>query len=385
MSQISRFPAASFNEASIPAPAFRPAGPIHMVWLATAACNLRCVHCSTAATKRRPGELSTAEAFDLFEQFAGMGVFDVAVSGGEPLARRDIFDVLAHATALGIRTGLGSNGSTVTPAVARRLHQAGLHRLQISIDGLEATHDCARRLPGLFHVSAAAIARGLDAGLRVHVCFTAHRLNYHELEAVIDQCIAWGVQRFNLSRLVPMGRGCPDLDLTPAEWKEVVTGFEAKRRAVADKIEFSTHLAQLILVDPTLACIPGFAGCQAGRAQGCIGAEGEVMPCVLLPVVIGNVREQSLADIWHESSVIRSLQDRSLLGGACGTCTYREKCGGCRGVAFAYTGDHLAADPRCWLRDSSVNSPNNKGGPSSWHSQPQPTLGLKASPNGILA
>ena len=357
-------------------PAFRPQVPIHMVWLATAACNARCVHCSTAASKRRPGELTTTEAFHLFDQMAAMGVFDVAVSGGEPLTRRDIYDVLAHATGLGIRLGLGSNGSPVTPRVVHRLRAVGLHRLQISIDGLEATHDQARRWPGLFHKSAHAIALGLDAGLRVHVCFTAHRLNVHELDAVIDQCLAWGVHRFNLSRVVPTGRGGPELDLTPLEWRDVVTAFEAKRRAYADQIEFSTHLAQQILVNPELACLPGFAGCQAGRGQGFIGAEGEVMPCVLLPVVIGNVRERPLAEIWEASPVIRSLQDRTQLSGWCGTCSVRETCGGCRGVAYAYTGNYLAADPRCWL-----HAP--QGGHPSWQ-QPRPTLRLNPSSNATL-
>src|SRR5690242_13565729 len=112
-----------------PAP-FCPRAPFHMVWLATAACNARCVHCSTAATKRRPGELTTDEAKGLFDQLAGMGVFDVAVSGGEPLSRRDIFELLAYGTGLGLRLGLGTNGSTVTPRVVQRLRSTGLHRLQ---------------------------------------------------------------------------------------------------------------------------------------------------------------------------------------------------------------------------------------------------------------
>jgi radical SAM protein with 4Fe4S-binding SPASM domain len=184
-------------------------------------------------------------------------------------------------------------------------------------------------------------------------------MNHLELNDVIDQCIDWGVHRFNLSRVVPTGRGGPELDLTPQEWCEVVTTFETKRKEVGHRIEFSTHLAQLILVDPSLACVPGFAGCQAGRGQGCIGAEGEVMPCVLLPVVIGNVRERSLAEIWGTSPVIRALRDRSHLTGSCGTCAFREQCGGCRGVAYAYTRDYLAADPRCWL-----HAP--QGGQQSW-------------------
>jgi radical SAM protein with 4Fe4S-binding SPASM domain len=328
---------------------FRPQLPYHMVWLATNACNARCVHCSSDAAKCLPHELTTLQAKQMFDDLAAIGIFDVAVSGGEPLTRRDIFEVMEHAINRGIRLGLGSNGSTVTPKVARRLKQIGLNRLQISIDGLEETHDRARRWKGLFQKSIRAIKTGLDEGLQVHVCFTAHRLNFRELGAVIDQCVSGGVRRFNMSRLVPTGRGDASLDLTPGEWKELVEAFELKRAALAGQMEFSTHLAQLVLVDPTLDCTSGFVGCQAGLGQGCIGPEGDVTPCVMLPVVVGNVRDKSLEEIWHSSPIIRSLQDRSNLKGWCQTCDLRENCGGCRGIAYSYTGDLLAADPRCWL------------------------------------
>jgi radical SAM protein with 4Fe4S-binding SPASM domain len=294
----------------------------------------------------------------MFDDFATSGVFDVAVSGGEPLTRRDIFEVIEYAIGLGIRVGLGSNGSTVTPHVARRLKEIGLDRLQISIDGLEETHDRARRWRGLFQKSLRAIKTGIEARLDVHVCFTAHRLNFHELEAVIDQCAAWGVKRFNMSRLVPTGRGDASLDLTPGEWKTLIEEFERKRATLAGQIEFSTHLAQLVLLDPSLDCTTGFVGCQAGLGQGCVGPEGDVTPCVMLPVVVGNIRQQSLEEIWRSSSVIQALQDRSNLKGWCHSCDQREKCGGCRGVAYAYTGDPLAADPRCWLYVDPNELPN---------------------------
>ena len=114
-------------------------------------------------------------------------------------------------------------------------------------------------------------------------------------------------------------------------------------------MDFTTHLAQEILSDPALECQPGFVGCSAGIGQGCIDSVGNVTPCVMLPVVVGNIREKSFAEIWQSSEVINALQDRSRLKGWCQSCAHREKCGGCRGVAYGYTGDHLEADPRCWL------------------------------------
>jgi radical SAM protein with 4Fe4S-binding SPASM domain len=325
---------------------YRPQFPLHMVWLSTNACNARCVHCSSDSLKCFPDELSTSEAKQLFEDLASIGVVDLAVSGGEPFTRPDLFELLEHAVGLGLRVGVGSNGSTIDDSVVERLAEIGIDRLQISIDGTAATHDLARRWNGLYRRSAAAIERGIEAGLRVHVCFTVHALNYSEIDAVASACCQWGVSRLNVSRFVPTGRGDASLDLPPWQWRAVIEHVEELRQNPALKI--STHLAQLVLVDEALACEPAFAGCQAGLAQGCIDARGNVMPCVMLPVVVGNIRERSLREIWREAPLLQSLRDRSNLQGNCGACELKDQCGGCRGVALAYTGDPLGADPRCW-------------------------------------
>lgn len=336
--------------------------PLHMVWLATNACNLRCVHCSSNAAHRLPNELSTDEACKMFDEFAEIGVWDVAVSGGEPLIRKDLIDVLRHANALGIKIGVGSNGTSITETIAQQMVDAGVDRLQISIDGLHKTHDIARRKPGLFQISAGAIERGLSAGLRVHVCFTVHRLNFQELATVIDKCASWGVLRFNMSRFVPTGRGTIHLDLTPEEWRRVLETYYEKRREYRAVMEFTTHLSHQVLFDEQLECTPGFLGCQAGRAQGCVGPEGDVTPCVMLPLVVGNIRRERLKDIWLNSPVLKQLRDRGAVKGWCHSCTFREKCGGCRAVAYSYTGDFLAADPRCWLHSQDPQSKENNDG-----------------------
>ena len=290
----------------------------------------------------------------MLTELASLGVFDMAFSGGEALVRGDIFALVAHATEHRIRVGLGSNGSTVNRRVVAQLRSAGLHRLQISIDGLEPTHDLARRWRGLFAKAERAIQIGLDGGLRVHVCFTAHRLNHTELAAVIDWCGEWGVHAFNLSRFIPTGRGTRALDLTTREWRDVTALFEAKRRELSNRMQFSTHLAQLVLADPELNCVPGFVGCQAAAGQACIGPEGEVSPCVMLPLIVGNIRERSFAEIWTKSPELIALRDRSRLEGRCNTCRLRAKCGGCRAVAYAYTGNPLASDPRCWRDEAAA-------------------------------
>lgn len=326
-----------------------PEYPYHLVWIATNACNARCIHCSTAAAKKLPGELSTGEAKQLFTELAAIGVFDIAISGGEPLTRPDILEIIQHMRAVGLKLGIGSNGSTITEENVRQLKELGVSRLQISIDGTEELHDLARRWVGLFQKAKTAIALGIKGGLDVHVCMTLHKLNYKVLEEVVQLCIRWGVKKFNLSRFIPTGRGDQSLDLPKDVWKECIHTYQTLKKRYEGRIEMTTHLSQSVLVDPALHDCYGFNGCQAGIGQGCIGPTGDVSPCVMLPIMVGNVRESSFADVWQNAPLINSLKRRSELKGACSSCPFIHKCGGCRAVAYAYTGDVFQTDGRCWL------------------------------------
>ena len=326
-----------------------PTFPFHMVWIATNLCNTKCIHCSSASGRKNHDELNTVEAISLLDSFARSGILDVAISGGEPLLREDIFEVIEYAASLGIRIGLGSNGTTITPQVVSRLKSIGIHRLQISLDGLESTHDTVRCFPGLYKKAVNAIKIGIEGGLRVHVCFTLYKMNKDEISEILKQSIMLGVKRFNISRFVPTGRGNKSMDMTRSEWEAAVAYCDSLRWNYSDRIEITTHLAQMILSEPALMENDYFAGCQAGRGQGCVGSTGEVSPCVVLPVVIGNIREKPFDEIWQQSPIIESLQNRKDLKGQCMKCSYIEKCGGCRAVAFAYTGDYLETDPRCWI------------------------------------
>lgn len=329
--------------------ATRVAAPLHMVWISTNACNARCLHCSSASERRTPDELTAAEVVSLFDEFADYGVLDLAVSGGEPLMRRDLFDLVAHATSRGLAVGVGSNGGGITPRQAQGLFDARVNRFQVSLDGLADAHDRLRRWPGLFDRVHRSIRTAREAGLRVHVCCTINRFNVWGLEAFAAHVATLGVARLNFSRYVPTGRGTDALDLTPAEWRSVVERCARLRREYRGTMDIVGHLAQQVLVDEELRDMPTFVGCQAGAGQGCVTANGTVFPCVLLPVAVGNVRDRPFREIWAESPVLRALRSRETLSGACGACPERPRCGGCRAVAYAKTGDYLATDPRCWL------------------------------------
>lgn len=328
---------------------FTPAMPFHMVWLATDACTARCLHCSSNSAKRRPDELTTDEALDLMRQFAESGVVDVGISGGEPLLRRDLPEVLAYAKALCLSVGIATNGAKLSDSTALRLADLGLDRLQVSLDGFATAHETLRRWPGLFARVLRTVETGNQAGLRVHICCTINRLNVGELQAFVEFVASLPVKRLNLSRYVPTGRGQDALDIPDREWRAVVEQCAELRRRMRDRIEITTHLAQQILVDEEVAEMPAHIGCQAGRGQGCVTANGTVYPCVLLPVPLGNIRQATFQQIWTGSSIVRRLQHRETLEGQCSRCSVRERCGGCRAVAFAKTGRLFATDPRCWI------------------------------------
>ena len=325
-----------------------PSLPYHMVWISTNACNARCIHCSTDALKAYKNEMSTDEAMNMFSEFASLGIFDIAISGGEPFVRKDIFIILEHIKSLGLKVGIGSNGSTINEAILNRLKEVDIDRIQFSLDGLEATHDKVRNWEGLYKKTVTSIQSAISKQLNVHVCFTVHKYNYFDIDSVIELCMEWGVKRFNLSRIVPTGRGNISLDLPNELWKRITIDYETKRRTFCDHMEFTSHLSQEILVNSELDCYNSFIGCQAGIGQGCVDSRGEVYPCVLLPIEIGNVRDDSFENIWRNSEVNQKLKERNNLKGGCHNCELISKCGGCRAVAYAQTGDYLGYDTRCW-------------------------------------
>ncbi|MGO3928290.1 radical SAM/SPASM domain-containing protein [Rhodopseudomonas pseudopalustris] len=333
-----------------------PEAPYHVVWLATDACTARCQHCSSNSAKQSPDELTTSEAMAMIDDLAAAGVVDLGISGGESLLRGDILDVLAHAKKRGLAVGIATNGAKLTPHRAAALAGLGLDRLQVSLDGFAEQHDELRRWPGLFERALATIATAQAAGLRVNVCCTITRLNANTLEPFVDFIAGLGIGRLNLSRFIPTGRGDDALDPGDARWRSIIELCGGLQRKYHRRLAIVTHLAQHILVDPEAGDLPAFTGCQAGRGQGCISANGTIYPCVLLPVAIGNIRSHPFRQIWTGSPLIQAFQARDKLEGACGACAVRDRCGGCRAVAFAASGNPFSSDPRCWVHEPQLGS-----------------------------
>lgn len=326
---------------------FRPAFPLHFVFILGYKCNLACTHCSSNADSHGSLGYSTDEARNILRQMAEIGVVDVAFSGGEPLLRRDLEELIRFASAGGLSTGTSTNGYAVTERRARSLKAAGLDRLQVSLDGTREAHERVRG-KGSFDHAVTAIRRSLDAGLRTHICFTAMRSNAHLLPEMIDLAVELGVDGFNLSQFVPTGRGVADEALAPLVAKRLLeVWLDAKARHSA--LHLTAHSSGLAALSPEAEHCRG--GCQAGISIGCITPDGDVTPCVMFPLSLGNLRDRALADIWSSSPTVATLKSRAVKG-ACASCAHRIDCGGCRAGAWALTGDMMAEDPSCWLPSS---------------------------------
>ncbi|MFQ5613098.1 MAG: radical SAM protein, partial [Anaerolineae bacterium] len=322
-------------------------------WNITRRCNLRCSHCYLDADARASGEgeLTTAEGLRFIEQLGDLCPGAMLIfSGGEPLLRADLLDLISHAARRGLLPVLGTNGVLLSDEQARRLAAAGLAGVGLSLDSLNPErHDAFRGLPGAWRKTVAAMAACRRHGLAVQIHATATRDNYGEIPALIAFAAGQGAVAFNLFFLVCTGRGQQMIDITPAQYEEsliaLVAAQDKYRGRMLIRARCAPHFRRLVHAQ-SLNLAAATAGCMAGTAYCRVTPEGEVTPCPYLPLVAGNLRSDSLADIWHTALVFRRLRQPDLRG-RCGACEFAVLCGGCRARAFAASGDLMAEDPWC--------------------------------------
>ncbi|MBU0494440.1 MAG: radical SAM protein [Chloroflexi bacterium] len=337
--------------------------PAHPVWEMTAACNLRCIHCHTSGGQRSPDELTTQEAKRLFDQLAEVSEFRMmAYTGGEPLMRGDLMELLAYSQALGFTNTIATNATLIDDAVARDLRRYGVAIGAVSLDGFDAaTHDYVRNQPGAFDAALRGIEALRRAGIPLHINITAMEYNLDQLESLMGLLDELGTAILIMYQLVPVGRGHAieqaALDLGA---NERLIRFMAQAQRVSQAImepvagpQYWPFLLQQngIRGGPLLRLAETvFHGCSAGRGFVYIKPNGEVWPCPFIEVPCGNVRETPFKTIWADAPIFQDLRDREhRLQGRCGECEYRKLCGGCRGRTLAVTGNLLAEDPSCFI------------------------------------
>jgi Fe-coproporphyrin III synthase len=349
-------------------------------WNLTDRCNLSCAHCYSRSGPGRTteGELTTAEAFGVIDDLANMGVPLILFTGGEPLMREDIWELATHARSRGLKMALSTNGTLITPDIARRIKESGIEYAGISLDGARAeTHDRFRNFPGAFAQTIKAFAACQEAGLRCGVRVTLTKENCRELEALVDLSLSLGASRFCLYWLVPTGRGTDSYTRLQLGRDEVTDALDLLYRKAKETdpaaMEFLTvdapqdciHLLASMEKDRSedLADARGLleslkGGCSAGTRVANIDTRGNVYPCQFArspEFLVGNIRDRPFSRIWADGSnpVLARFREKQVrLRGRCGDCTYRDLCGGgCRVRAHAVEGDFLAEDPFCFVED----------------------------------
>jgi radical SAM protein len=348
--------------------------PFTLAWEVTRACGLACLHCRAEANPfRDPDELSTDEAFGLIDQAVDLGGPILVVTGGDPLMRPDVYDLLKYAVGRDLRVALSpsATGRLTRPAL-ERVKAAGTHMLHLSLDGASAeTHDRFRGVRGSYERTIARMRDASDLDLLLQIGTTVSRHNLAELAAIGDRVAEIGATVWTVFFLVPTGRGQASDMLTAAEHEQVfhwlhdyarsapfhvrTIAAQQYRRVVIQAQDTAANSSQQPRWEYTGT---GFSARVQKRASAMRGVNdgngfcfvsnvGDVYPSGFLQIKAGNVREQTLSQIYRDSPLFRSLRDPSQLKGKCGLCEYRAVCGGSRARAFAMTGDYLAPDPSC--------------------------------------
>ena len=363
--------------------------PFLAIWEITQSCDLACKHCRAAAQPiAHPDELTNAEAKNLIDQIAEMHIPIFVFTGGDPLKRKDVFELIRYAADKGVQVAVTPSA---TPLLTReamfKLKEAGLVRLGISLDGsTPEIHDTFRGLPGAWARTIQAIEWANEAGIPIQVHTTISRHNAKDLDNLCALFEKLAIVMWNVFFLVPVGRGQLG-DLLSGEEFEDVFGkiYELSHRVsfqikTTEAMHYRRYLLQHNLEERRIghghgqgqglghpgsgaaaAYEPGAPTADAktrtaswatrrvndGKGFMFISHVGNVYPSGFLPIHAGNVRETPLAEIYREAPIFKSLRDTSKLEGKCGACEYKEICGGSRARAYALTGDPLAPEPCC--------------------------------------
>ena len=337
-----------------------------VAWEITRRCNLHCVHCRSSSEIEVKGhpDFSTSEGIRIIDDIASFAKPVVVLSGGEPLLREDVFDLASYGTKKGLRMCLATNGTLVTPEVCASIRDAGIRMVSLSLDGSTAEiHDNFRQQPGAFDgtVNAARLFREHGIDFLINSSFT--KRNQDDIANVYRLAKDLGATAWYMFMIVPTGRGEDILEelISPEDYEALLEWHYEMEKKEDD-----------LLVRPT--CAPhyyrvrlqkareqgervehrslkfstgGAKGCLAGQLIVLIDVDGNVLPCSYFPLPAGNIREQSMKDIWENSPLFRQLRDYSSYKGSCGSCEYVRVCGGCRARAYAVSGDYLAEEPFC--------------------------------------
>jgi radical SAM protein len=342
--------------------------PFVAIWEVTQACDLACVHCrASAQPDRDPRELSTEEGKALIDQIADMQAPVFVLTGGDPIKRPDLFDLIGHARSRGVRVSLTPSATPLlTREIVVRLKEAGLARLAVSMDGAGAeTHDAFRGMSGSFARTLDAIRWGNEIGLPTQINTTFSRRNIGEIDEIVALMESLKITLWSVFFLVPTGRGKLNDLLSAEEFEQAFAKIYTLSKTASFDIKTTEaqHYRRFVLQQRAAERRAGLEGAKSDKVEDSIGRAprglndgkgfmfvshtGEVFPSGFLPISEGNIRQQSLSLIYRESPLFRGLRDTSKLEGKCGACEFKEICGGSRAQAYSLTGDPHGEERCC--------------------------------------
>ncbi|MHC4270750.1 MAG: radical SAM protein [Planctomycetota bacterium] len=352
-----------------------------VVWNITRACNLKCIHCyNDSGAEKADDELSTEQAKGILDDLAQFGVPSVLFSGGEPLMRHDLFELIEYAGEKGLRTVISTNGTLITSDVAMKIKERGVSYVGISLDGIGPINDEFRGVPGAFKRAVKGIRNCQDAGVRIGLRLTLTARNVQDLEALFDFFETENIERACFYHLVPSGRGgaIATEDLTHAQSRDAIETILGKTKLFeeigrkTDILTVDNHVdgiylyLKLLKEDPDRAVSVwklltwnGGGLYSSGVGIGCIDFHGKVHPDQFWGhYELGDIRKRKFSEIWMDTSdpILKGLKNRrQCIKGRCRLCKFFDGCGGSLRVrADLHFGDPWAPDPACYLTDDEI-------------------------------
>jgi radical SAM protein len=345
--------------------------PFTIAWEITRACAFACKHCrANAQHTPDPRELNTQEAFQLIDRLAAFGSPILVFTGGDPMMRRDLFELIARATEKGLRCSLTPT-ATALPTIERlvKAKDAGIRRIALSLDAPDAAvHDDFRQVKGSWQRTMQILKNAQSIGLSVQVNTTVSRFNHHLLADMVPFIQEVGAVQWSVFFLVPTGRAQAEWMITPEEHEQVFNWlydlsqsapFDIKATAAPMYRRVAIQRKKAEAGDGTPVTFQGAGfqyadglnrptrGVNDGNGFLFISHLGDIMPSGFLPIPAGNVRSADVVEIYRDHPLFKALRDPTLIKGKCGACEYRDVCGGQRGRAYGLTGDYLETDPAC--------------------------------------
>ncbi len=339
--------------------------PKWLAWEITGKCNMNCIHCrSSSSMGSSEGDFTLEEAKALIDDITSFAKPVVVLSGGEPLLRRDVFEIASYGTSKGLRMALATNGALVDDEMCARIKASGIRIVSLSLDGSTADiHDDFRKQPGAFEATlrAAEFFRKHDIEFLINSSFT--KRNQDDIPNVYRLAKEIGAVAWYMFMIVPMGRGeelMAEL-ISKEDYEEILKWhfeMELQEKEMLVRPTCAPHYYRIIQEEAKAKGIDftrrnlkfgtgGAKGCIAAQSIAFIGSRGEVQPCSYFPQSAGNVKEQSFQEIWENSALFHDMRSFKDYKGRCGSCEYLGVCGGCRARAFAVSDDYMEEEPFC--------------------------------------